>query len=260
MDTPDGTRTSGGGVRNVMSLRRGSAAVGGLGGLFEENEKAQREKEEAEAKARVDELMEEFRETKAYELMAAWLEKRREEIRLRKEREREEEEKKKAYEREPYDIFAEEDEEEKMREINLAGAKELPKIFHVKGYRNVCKNRFNKAGEEVCFEEFRAHRNRENMKKNVSVMIRTKLNQQCTMRIAPFDSVEDVIATSKIGRANPDKMYILVHDGIAMDGWEQVRTYKVKNNACLKIYEAHEWDEVQQAMTGQSNADMYNGL
>jgi len=55
------------------------------------------------------------------------------------------------------------------------------------------QNRFDKQGDEVCFEEFRAYRNVENSKKNVSILLRTKLNAQYTMRVAPFDVVGDNI-------------------------------------------------------------------
>ena len=106
------------------------------------------------------------------------------------------------------------------------------------------QNRFDKQGDEVCFEEFRAYRNVENSKKNVSILLRTKLNAQYTMRVAPFDVVGDLIYLSKLQQQNRDKNYVWVHNGMEMESEEMIYKYGVTHNACLLVYEEEEWKEL----------------
>ena len=101
----------------------------------------------------------------------------------------------------------------------------------------------DKSGEEVSFEEFRLWSDTTNMQNSLSIILRSSLNQVFTVRAAPFDVVRDVIARSKIALDNMDKNFVLSHDGLCLDQGKRMIDYNIQNNACLRIWDAEEFDE-----------------
>ncbi|GMH92094.1 hypothetical protein TrVE_jg8904 [Triparma verrucosa] len=101
--------------------------------------------------------------------------------------------------------------------------------------------------EEVSFEEYRQWSDAQNRKNSLSLIVRTKINSTYTVRAAPFDLVKDVLSWCKSVVEEPDKEWILSHDGHVMEGDRRMIDYSIMNNACLKIWEIEEWYDLQYA-------------
>jgi hypothetical protein len=154
------------------------------------------------------------------------------------------------------DIFAEEENSEfdefKPKKITLPTL-----VYPTSGLTHAFVNFKDRDGVEVSFEEFRMSSDTINRKISLSLILRTKMNQVHTVRAAPFDTAGTVLERCKLCIMNPHRQYVLAYDGERLDENTRLIKYRIKNNACLRLYEEEEWEEAcfvqDQARGGDKN-------
>jgi hypothetical protein len=170
--------------------------------------------------------MDKFLGTPACDMMVEWIRAFRERLRHRAEMDKEgaveeAEEAEEVEKPEFEDIFAGETNPE-FDEFKPKVSK-LPTIkYKTTGLKLGCVNLKDDKGEEVSFEEYRMSSDSRNRTVCLSIILRTHMNHQFTVRAAPFDLVGDLIQRSRVQQQNPGKTYVLSFDGVGLDESEKI--------------------------------------